>query len=201
LYNADEEFIKNIKSRLKIPADKKVILYAPTWRDDEFIDTGKVKFKLKLELDKMKDALGDEYIVLIRTHYFISNNLDLSDMEDFAFDVSEYDDIAELYLSSDILITDYSSVFFDFANLKKPILFYTYDLDKYANVLRGFYLDVNEDLPGPLLFTTEEVIESILNIDSLNEEYSQKYEEFYDRFCSFEDGNASKRIVERIWNY
>ena len=92
-------------------------------------------------------------------------------------------------------------MFFDFANLKKPILFYTYDLDKYANVLRGFYLDVNEDLPGPLLFTTEEVIESILNIDSLNEEYSQKYGEFYDRFCSFEDGNASKRIVERIWNY
>ena len=199
LYNADENKVNEIKSRLNIPNDKKIILYAPTWRDDEFVDIGSVKFKLQLELDKLKEALSDEYIVLVRTHYFISNNLDLSGVEDFAFDVSRYDDIAELYLIADILITDYSSVFFDYANLKRPILYYTYDLEKYENVLRGFYLDIHEEVPGPLLKTTEEVIDSIKNIESLKEEYKDKYDAFYERFCSIEDGNASKRIVEKVW--
>jgi CDP-glycerol glycerophosphotransferase len=199
LYNAGEDKVSQIRADLKIPADKKIILYAPTWRDDEFIDIGQVKFKLQLELDKLKEALGDEYVILVRTHYFISNNLDLEGVEDFAVDVSKYDDIAELYLISDILITDYSSVFFDFANLKRPILYYTYDLEKYENVLRGFYIDIHEDVPGPLLKTTEEVIDAIENIDSIKAEYHDKYDRFYDEFCSIEDGNASKRIVEKIW--
>lgn len=199
LYNADENKVNEIKSKLNLPNDKKIILYAPTWRDDEFVDIGSVKFKLQLELDKLKEALSDEYIVLVRTHYFISNNLDLGGVEDFAVDVSRYDDIAELYLIADILITDYSSVFFDYANLKRPILYYTYDLEKYENVLRGFYLDIHEEVPGPLLKTTEEVVDSIKNIESLKEEYKDKYDAFYERFCSIEDGNASKRIVEKVW--
>lgn len=200
LYNAGEDFINGVKAKLNIPSDKKVILYAPTWRDDEFQGVGSVDFKLKLELDKLKKSLGEDYIVLVRTHYFIADNLDLNSYGDFAINVSGYDDIAELYLISDILITDYSSVFFDYANLKRPILFYTYDLEKYENTLRGFYLDVKKDLPGPLLFTTEEVIASILDINSVQDEYCEKYDEFYERFCGFEDGNASKRIVDKIWN-
>ena len=95
LYNADEERVNRIKSSLNIPEDKKVILYAPTWRDDEFIDAGLIKFQLKLELDKLKEAFSDEYIILIRTHYFIADKLDLSGVEDFAIDVSKYNDIAE----------------------------------------------------------------------------------------------------------
>ncbi|MEE1335841.1 bifunctional glycosyltransferase/CDP-glycerol:glycerophosphate glycerophosphotransferase [Methanobrevibacter sp.] len=199
LYNADEEMVNRIKSSLNIPEDKKVILYAPTWRDDEFIDAGLIKFQLKLELDKLKEAFSDEYIILIRTHYFIADKLDLSGVEDFAIDVSKYNDIAELYLISDLLITDYSSVFFDFANLKRPILYYTYDLDKYENVLRGFYIDIRKEVPGPLLETTDEVIDAIRNIDQLKEEYKEKYDQFYERFCSIDDGNASKRIVEKVW--
>ena len=199
LYNADEEMVNRIKSSLNIPEDKKVILYAPTWRDDEFIDAGLIKFQLKLELDKLKEAFSDEYIILIRTHYFIADKLDLSGVEDFAIDVSKYNDIAELYLISDLLITDYSSVFFDFANLKRPILYYTYDLDKYENVLRGFYIDIRNEVPGPLLETTDEVIDAIRNIDQLKEEYKEKYDQFYERFCSIDDGNASKRIVEKVW--
>ena len=199
LYNAEKNEIERFKENLNIPEDKKVILYAPTWRDDEFYDIGKVNFKLKLELDKLQESLSDEYVVLVRVHYFIADNIDLSEFKGFVYDVSSYDDIAELYLISDILITDYSSVFFDFANLKKPILFYTYDLDKYENVLRGFYIDIQSEVPGPLLFTTEEVIDAIKNINSISEEFSEKYSQFYDKFCGIEDGEASKRIVERIW--
>ena len=179
--------------------NKKIILYAPTWRDDEFYEKGQYKFSLRLNLDKLKESLGEEYILLVRTHYFIADKLDLSDYKGFAVDVSRYDDIAELYLISDILITDYSSVFFDFANLRRPILFYTYDLDKYQNMLRGFYIDIHTEVPGPLVFTTEEIIDKIKNIDKLNEEYKERYDEFYERFCSIDDGNASKRIVEKVW--
>lgn len=198
LYNATLEQVSKIKKDLNLPADKKIVLYAPTWRDDEYYDAAKMHFELKLDLQKLQKAIGDEYILLVRTHYFVSDNMDLSSAEGFAFDVSKYDDIAELYLISDILITDYSSVFFDFANLKRPILYYTYDLEKYENVLRGFYIDIHTEVPGPLLKTTDEVIDCIVNIESLKEEYSDKYDAFYERFCGIEDGNASKRIVDEI---
>ena len=71
--------------------------------------------------------------------------------------------------------------------------------NKYENMLRGFYIDIHKEVPGPLLFTTEEVIDSIENIESVKKEYREKYDEFYERFCSIDDGNASKRIVEKVW--
>jgi len=188
-----------IRNRLNIPKDKKVILYAPTWRDDEYYGKGMYKFELQLDLDLMKRELEDEYVVLLRTHYFIADSLDVRHLKGFAYNVSKYDDISELYLISDILITDYSSVFFDFANLKRPMLFYTYDLEKYRDVLRGFYIDIEKEVPGPLLFTTEEVVESIKNIDLIEREYRSRYEEFYDRFCGWEDGQAAKKVVESVF--
>ena len=199
LYNATDDKINQIKEDLNLPKDKKVILYAPTWRDNEAYDFSKVRFKLKLELDKLEKAVGDEYIILVRNHYLITDS-DVDDYKDFAVDVSRYEDIAELYLISDILITDYSSVFFDYANLKRPMLFYMYDLDQYENELRGFYIDIHNDLPGPILKTTEEVIDALRNIEDISNQYALKYDEFYNRFCSLEDGNASKRIYDEVFN-
>src|SRR5699024_4221444 len=146
LYNWNSKLkVEELKKRLNLPTDKKVILYAPTWRDDEFYSVGKYKFSLKLDLENMERALDEEYIIILRMHYLIASNLDISDYPSFVFDFSNYSDISELYLVSDILITDYSSVFFDYANLKRPILFYTYDLEKYRNQLRGFYLDLDTE--------------------------------------------------------
>ena len=201
LYNATDEDIERIKKSLELPNDKKIILYAPTWRDDEQFDVAKVNFSLKLDLNKLRDKFSDEYIILLRMHYFISNSLDISEFEGFAYDVSSYEDIAELYLISDILITDYSSVFFDYANLERPILFFTYDLEKYEDVLRGFYIDIHNDVPGPLLKTNDELIEAIADIDRISDEYKNRYAEFYGRFCSIDDGNASKRIYQRVWGH
>ena len=199
LYNATESEINEIRESLKIPKDKKVVLYAPTWRDDKFFEDGSIEFKLEMDLDKLKETLSDEYVLLVKTHYFVGNRLDLSDYEGFVYNVSTYDDIVDLYLISDILVTDYSSVFFDFANLKRPMLFYTYDLDKYENVLRGFYIDIHKDVPGPLVFTTDELADKIANIDKVEEEYKDKYDEFYNTFCYIDDGDSSKRVVEKIW--
>ncbi|WP_458453943.1 bifunctional glycosyltransferase/CDP-glycerol:glycerophosphate glycerophosphotransferase [Methanobrevibacter sp.] len=198
LYNADEDKVMQIKENLELPLDKKVILYAPTWRDDEAYDVGKVKFKLKLELDKLEKAISDDYIILVRNHYLVTDS-NIEDYKNFAIDVSRYDDIAELYLISDVLITDYSSVFFDYANLKRPMLFYMYDLEKYEHTLRGFYIDIEKEVPGPILKTTDEVIDALRNIDRIAFKYSLKYDDFYNTYCSLEDGNSSRRIVEKVW--
>lgn len=190
----------DIRRKLGIPSDKKTILYAPTWRDDEFYGKGQYKFELHMDLEYMKKMLGDEYVLLLRTHYFIADSLDVSALKGFAINLSKYDDISELYLISDILITDYSSVFFDYANLKRPMLFFTYDLEKYRDVLRGFYIDIEKEVPGPLVFTTEEVVGAIKNIDSIQKEYASRYEAFYNRFCEWEDGHASQKVVESVFN-
>jgi CDP-glycerol glycerophosphotransferase len=194
-----DEIADKLRDRLGIPKNKKTILYAPTWRDDEYYTKGQYKFSLKLDLQLMREKLGDEYVLLLRTHYFIADSIDVTGLEDFAFNFSHYDDISELYLISDYLITDYSSVFFDYANLKRPMLFYTYDLEKYRDVLRGFYIDIEEELPGPLLFTTEEIIDAFLNMEKLIEKYKDKYEVFYDKFCSWEDGHASQKVADKVF--
>ncbi|NBK96551.1 MAG: CDP-glycerol:glycerophosphate glycerophosphotransferase [Erysipelotrichia bacterium] len=200
LYAEDkEEKAIAIKKKLNIPLDKKTILYAPTWRDDEFYGKGQYKFTLRLDLALLRERLKDEYVILLRTHQYIADALDISGLEGFAYNVSKYDDISELYLISDICITDYSSVFFDYANLKRPILFYTYDIEKYKNQLRGFYIDMEKEVPGPLLYTSEEVVKAIENIEQVNEQYAKRYQDFYDRFCHLDDGNASKKVVERVF--
>lgn len=198
-YDNKEEFARELKEKLGIPKDKKTILYAPTWRDDEYYTKGQYKFSLKLDLNLMRERMGDEYVILLRTHYFIADSLDVTGLEDFAYNFSDYDDISELYLISDYLITDYSSVFFDYANLKRPMLFFTYDLEKYRDVLRGFYIDIEEELPGPLLFTTEEIIDAFGRIDEIEEEYRDKFDVFYEKYCSWEDGHASRKVANQVF--
>lgn len=195
-----EELAANLRKKLGIPEGKKTILYAPTWRDDEFYGSGQYKFTLKLDLPKMKAALGEEYMILLRTHYYIADSIDVTGVEDFAMNFSKYDDISELYLISDICITDYSSVFFDYANLRRPMLFFTYDLDKYRDVLRGFYIDMFTEVPGPLLFTTEEVIDAIKNIENVKAKYAKTYDKFYERFCAWEDGHAAENCVKKVFD-
>ncbi|MBB2481249.1 CDP-glycerol glycerophosphotransferase family protein [Bacillus sp. APMAM] len=147
----------------------------------------------------MKEKLGNQYVILLRMHYFIADDIETKGLEDFALNLSKYNDIAELYLISDILITDYSSVFFDYANLKRPILFYTYDLEKYRDTLRGFYINIETDVPGPLLHTSEEVIDAILNIEKVEDEYKERYENFYKVYCDWDNGVAASKIVDEVF--
>ncbi|WP_263698128.1 bifunctional glycosyltransferase family 2 protein/CDP-glycerol:glycerophosphate glycerophosphotransferase [Bacillus thuringiensis] len=203
LYHPKEEqtqIAKDIKKKIGIPTDKKVVLYAPTWRDDEFYEKGKYKFNLKLDLQEMQRRLGDQYVVALRMHYLIAENIDISGLEEFVYNLSNYEDIAELYVISDVLITDYSSVFFDYGNLGKPILFFTYDIDKYRDTLRGFYFNFAEEAPGPLLKTSNEVIDAIESIEEIEAEYKGKFDQFYNRFCHLDDGNAAKNIVQKVFN-
>lgn len=201
LYDKNKDaHMKQIKKQLRIPSNKKVILYAPTWRDDEFYAPGKYKFQLQLDLHRLKEQLGDDYVIILRMHYFIADHIETSGLDDFVINLSHYDDIAELYLISDMLITDYSSVFFDYANLRRPILFFTYDLEKYRDTLRGFYIDMEEEVPGPLLKTTDEIIDAIKNISEVNKQYVEKYNKFYETYCQWDNGYASSKVVDIVFN-
>lgn len=195
-----EEIARKIRKKIGVPEGKKTILYAPTWRDDEYYGKGKYKFTLKLDLERLKQKLSDEYVILLRTHYYIADSLDITGVEDFAINVSKYNDITELYLISDVLITDYSSVFFDYANLRRPMLFYVYDLDKYRDVLRGFYIDIEEELPGPLLYTNEDVLDAFDRLPQIVEENKEKYDRFYEKYCGLENGHASEKVVKRVFD-
>lgn len=194
LVNHTKEDVDSIIESLNIPKDKKIILYAPTFRDDQFEEGTGYVYNLSVDFDRLQEELSDEYIMLFRAHYFVANRFDFNKYQGFIYNVSDLDDINRLYVISDLLITDYSSVFFDYAILKRPIIFYMYDLDKYANAIRGFYIDINE-LPGKIVTETEELIECIKKEDFIDKE---KYDRFNGKYNLLDDGKASKRVSKLL---
>ena len=194
----NKESAFHLKQILGIPHDKKVLLYAPTWRESDYISGSGYVAQNYLNLETIAQVLGDEWIILTRTHYYVSNTLELSGLESFAFDVSKHNDINELYFISDVLLTDYSSVAFDYANTLKPLLFYWPDLEAYKDKLHGFYLDLQK-LPGPKCFTMEDVLRELKNIETWGERHGVVYKEFHSEFCPLDDGKASERVISRIF--
>ena len=190
---------EEVKRELGIPKGKRVILYAPTWRDNQFYEKAKYKFTLVLDLERIRREFGNDSVLLLRTHYYIADRLELSGLDDFVYNGSGYGDVSRLYLVSDICITDYSSVFFDFANLKRPLLFFAYDLEDYKEEIRGMYLDMEKELPGPVVQTNDELIDALRHLDEVTEQYRERYERFYDKFCHIDDGNAAERVVQAVF--
>ena len=180
LYEFTESDSNRIKEKLNIPNDKKIILYAPTWRENQHKPGVGYTYDLGLDFDKLQRELQEEYVILFRAHYFISNAFDFKKYDGFIINVSKYDDINDLYVASDMLITDYSSVFFDYANLNRPIIFYMYDFEEYKNNMRDFYISVDE-LPGPIVKDEINLINEI-KAQSKKFEYNKKYKAFNERF-------------------
>lgn len=188
--------IERKKIELGIPLNKKVLLYAPTWRDDEFTGQAHYKFNPRLSFVKCREALASEYVMIVKYHYLIMDSVDWSPYEKFVYHFDQSQDIAELFLVSDMLITDYSSVMFDYSILKRPMLFFAYDKNKYKNDLRGFYFSYKEEMPGPISTTTEELIRDIKHYKK--ELYEERYERFIEKYNTYDDGNASRKVVELI---
>ncbi|MEW2349568.1 bifunctional glycosyltransferase family 2 protein/CDP-glycerol:glycerophosphate glycerophosphotransferase [Streptomyces sp. NPDC006684] len=198
LYAADRDKIAEAaRQTLGVPAGKKVILYAPTWRDDKSHSAGQYRFDMKIDLEDAQRRLGDEYVLVVRKH---SNVVDAvpGAGNGFVIDASEYPDVAELYLAADVMITDYSSVMFDYAHLRRPMVFFTYDLEHYRDKLRGFYFDFEKSSPGPLVSTSEELVDALANITTVSAQYRERFEEFHYQFCDLDDGMASARVVDRM---
>lgn len=194
------EYIDIIKTKFNIPKDKKIILYAPTWRDNEYYKDGEYKFATEMNFDEMKDSLSEDYVLIVKYHYLVKENIDWDKYSGFIMECDANWDIQELYLASDILITDYSSVMFDYALLRRPMIFFTYDLEFYKNSLRDFYFDMFEEVPGPIVENTSELIEEIkgLNIEDYELKYGEKYDAFQNKYNEFDDGKACETIIKLI---
>lgn len=196
LVQHDKGIILNLKKLYGVPRDKKVILYAPTWRDNSFGIKG-YTFELKVDFYKWKAYLPDEYVVIFKPHYLIASKYQIpKDLSDFVFIMDSSADINDAYLISDVLVTDYSSVFFDYAVLERPIYFYMYDFDEYKNELRGFYLKVPDDLPNDFEKNEEELLRKIKNEDF---DY-QRLMSFNKRFNICNNGKASQQIIGRVFD-
>ncbi|WP_159939959.1 MULTISPECIES: CDP-glycerol glycerophosphotransferase family protein [unclassified Nocardiopsis] len=193
-----EAVAERARARLGLPEGKKVVLYAPTWRDDKYYSRGRHKLDLHLDLRRMYDKLGGDHVLLVRRHPRVVDSVPIVG-EGFVYDVSLYPEIMELFLVTDVLVTDYSSMMFDFANTGRPMLFFTYDLESYRDNLRGFYFDFEETAPGPLLTESDQVVSALLEIDEVAARSRDSYRAFVERFCPLDDGRAAQRVVDRVF--
>lgn len=194
--NSTKDDVTSLKKKFDLPLDKKIILYAPTWRDNSYVTSG-YTFELNADFHKWKDILGDDYIVVFKPHYLIINK-DENDhtLDGFLYSINASAEINELYVLSDILITDYSSVFFDYAILNRPIYFYMYDLEEYREELRGFYLDIYTELPGKIY----EDEKKLLNDISCQIYDYNHLKEFNKRFNHAQTGDCAKKVIDIVFD-
>ena len=186
-----------VRARLGVPQGARLVLYAPTWRDNVRTASGGYAMVNHLELDAVSRAFGSGSVLLVRGH---SNTPGLGDSTAAnIIDVSSYPDITELMLVADVLITDYSSVMFDFVGTGRPMLFLTPDVAEYAGSTRGFYLDFAEIAPGPLLSSTDSVLQALETLPRTETAYRDRYEAFRDQFAPRDDGKAAIRVVDAVW--
>ncbi|NUR87821.1 MAG: glycosyltransferase [Nonomuraea sp.] len=180
-----------VREKLEIPPGRKVLLYAPTYRD-------RAKYSgqsVRVDLDLLAEELAEEWVLVLRTHpverYKIPQRV-----RHFVRPAGGYPEINDLMLVSDALLTDYSSVSSDYAVTGKPMLFYLDDWDEYRLNERGVYHDLPAIAPGPCVTTTEDLVACVRNLPELHRRHADRYAAWRDLWCADERGNASARIVQ-----
>jgi CDP-glycerol glycerophosphotransferase len=184
-----------VRAQLGIADGVTAVLYAPTWRDDAVFTEGVPDHTFPLDLGDFARGLGEDHMLLLRVHQMVSDRLEMPATSSIQ-DVSAYPDIRYLFLAADVLVTDYSSAMFDFAVTGRPIIHFTYDLDYFQNELRGFYFDLAEAAPGPLLGTSDEVLAAIADLGRQPWVPTPRYTRFQETFCALEDGSATQRVLD-----
>lgn len=194
----DQHFIEQSKAAVYsvCPAaeNKKIILYAPTFRGR----VAKAESPDCLDIPAMKRALGDEYVLLIKHHPFVKQPPVVpEDCADFAMDVTKSLEIDQLLCASDVCVSDYSSLIFEYSLFERPMIFFAYDLDDYFD-WRGFYYNYDELTPGPVVKETEEIIDYIRHLDARFDQ--AQVQAFKEKFMSSCDGHATDRIMALVLN-
>lgn len=181
----------DVRRRLGISPDIRVILWAPTWRENRnrMVDD--------LDVTGLARRLGPDWVVLIRGHVNTWDGEPVATSKG-VIDVTTYPDISDLLSVTDVLVTDYSSVMFDWLVTRRPIVFFVPDLEQYSEELRGFYADLLAEAPGPVVRTTDGVMASVLNLYDHPDEFADQLNEWHTRFAAFDDGLAGERVVQRM---
>jgi CDP-glycerol glycerophosphotransferase (TagB/SpsB family) len=188
-YTATAEDVARVRARLGVPEGKTALLYAPTHRD---YSTG---FESRLDLEAFCEEIGDEFVVLLRAHYFYDEGRGRSSGR--IIDVTRHRSSEDVCLAADALITDYSSIMFDYANLDRPIVVYADDWEVYRET-RGVYFDLMEAPPGPVVRTPEELAGAFRDRTYADDSSRALRAAFRERFCQFDDGQAAERVVRRV---
>ena len=186
--------IRNLRKRFSIPEGKKVILYAPTFREYDR-DGADCVMKLPIDLMKWEQELVNQYVLLIRAHHAVVKTMNIVD-NDFIKDVSAYPHLNDLMVLSDMLISDYSSIFFDYSILGKPMLCFSYDYDRYEKE-RGMYFDIRKELDDECLDTEDKLLSAIINLDF--EKRKKVTELFRDKYVQ-KYGTATNDSLDLIYN-
>jgi len=192
-----DEMGRATRRSLGIADDAHVVLYAPTWRDDARDADGGFKDPGGLDIATFLRSSSPDTILLLRMHSNVATRLD-EDHGERVIDVSDHPDIADLYLASDVLVSDYSSAVFDFAVTGRPIVLFPYDLDHYRTGLRQLYFDYEDWAPGPVVTSTDDLADAVTEARYRNG-HDAELTRFVERFCPHEDGSASDRVIDAFF--
>ncbi|MEO6532757.1 MAG: CDP-glycerol glycerophosphotransferase family protein [Pseudolysinimonas sp.] len=188
---AEPARVPHVRTSLGLPTGARVVLYAPTWRDDrtEMVDY--------VDLASFAGELGDDHVLLVRGH---SRTLPYGqDLEaDRLIDVTSYPNMADLLQVADVFVTDYSSAMFDVVGTDKPLIFFTPDLAHYSTDLRGFYFDLLAEAPGPVVQSRDELRAAIMGADAAAPAFAAQRAAWRARFTPRDDGGAGARVVQRL---
>lgn len=182
-----------LAAELGIPDDKQVLLYAPTFRQ-----RGQRRFELPFDVERFTDTFGDRYVLLVRSHYLNHVVLPPS-VRGRVIDVSSHHDVTPLLTLADGLITDYSSVMFDYALLDRPMFFFTYDYEEYVHEGRGTYFDLLERAPGPVVRTEDDLYAELGSFKEQSAKYSGARERFVAHFGEYDKGHAARSVVDQFF--
>ena len=185
-----------IRASLGIREDQTAVLYAPTFRDYLSPDDMRAAMVDFFDFAHAHERLGDRFVLLVRGHAF-NARVNRRTRAEGVIDVTDYPEVADLYLAADTAIVDYSSLRFDFGVTGKPMLFHVPDLERYRDT-RGWLFDFEPTAPGPLLDTTDEVVDALLDLEGVRSRYAAAYERFRQDFLDLEDGHAAARFVDRV---
>lgn len=196
LATVTEDEMKSIKDRLGIPQAKKVILYAPTFREFSRAEDGRNALGIPINFSKWEVALGQEYVLLVTAHYEVAKLLDELPKNDFVINAFQHPKINDLIKVSDILISDYSSIVFDYSILERPIFCYGYDYDTYS-AERGLYTDLDTLFSHGVLRTEDEVLKAIQEINYEQEcEYTRSHIK-HEYIATY--GDAAEKAIQIIF--
>jgi CDP-glycerol glycerophosphotransferase len=187
-----------VRESLGVRPDQTAVLYAPTFRDYMARDDTRAVMPSFLDFARAHRRLGDSVVILIRGHAFNARTKHRVGSIPGAVDVTDYPEVSDLYLAADAAIVDYSSLRFDFGVTGKPMIFHVPDLQRYQES-RGWLFDFEPTAPGPLLSTTDEVVDALLDLDGVRAAYAEAYRTFHDDYLDLDDGKAGARLVDAVF--
>ncbi len=191
-----------VRDRLGVEDGQRVVLYAPTWHEEDLVGRAGdevVEGHAVLDWTGMRSVLGEGTVFWVRTHRFVAGTAArIGGRGRGVVDVSGYSDMADLLAAADVLVTDYSSCFFDFAITGRPMVFFTPDLERYRRQRRGHYFRMEEVVPGPVLHEAHRVTEALATVGSWFDAYRDSYQRFVETFAPRDDGKSAQRVVEML---